>query len=149
MHIFKHTNFDFLRWRWHAIALSWVVILAGIVVIATKGIPKAGEFAGGTVGIEQFDQAGTRQEVGEARERNYPVGGQNTIVQAFGDPSAHMVMIRVPQVGSEADASLSQEAAKVEAALNKANLGNHHRESAEIVGATVGQELTSKGIWAT
>jgi len=149
MHIFKHTNFDFLRWRWHAIAVSWVIIIAGVAVIATKGIPKAVEFAGGTVVIEQFDQAVSVQQVREALDRNYPGGGQNTIVQAFGDPAAHMVMIRVPQVGSEADASLSQEAAKVEAALNQASLGKHHRESAEIVGATVGRELTSKGIWAT
>jgi preprotein translocase subunit SecF len=149
MHIIKHTHYNFLRWRWHAIALSWVIIVAGVVVLATRGIPKAVEFAGGTVVIEQFDQAVTVQQVRQALDRNYPGGGQNTIVQAFGDPAAHMVMVRVPQVGSESDATLSTEAAKVEEALNKADLGKHHRESAEIVGATVGRELTSKGIWAT
>jgi preprotein translocase subunit SecF len=149
MHIIKHTHYNFLRWRWHAIALSWVIIIAGVVVLATRGIPKAVEFAGGTVVIEQFDQAVTVQQVRQALDRNYPGGGQNTIVQAFGDPAAHMVMVRVPQVGSESDATLSTEAAKVEEALNKADLGKHHRESAEIVGATVGRELTSKGIWAT
>jgi preprotein translocase subunit SecF len=149
MHIFKHTNYDFLRWRWHAIALSWVIIIAGIVVILTRGIPKAVEFAGGTVVIEQYDQPVSVDQVRAALDRNYPGGAQNVIVQAFGDPSAHMVMIRVPQVGSESDASLSREASKVEDALNKASLGKHHRESAEIVGATVGRELTSKGIWAT
>ena len=37
MHIFKNTNYDFLRWRWHAIALSWVVILAGVAVIVDQG----------------------------------------------------------------------------------------------------------------
>ena len=30
MHIFTNPNFDFLRWRWHAVVLSWVVILAEI-----------------------------------------------------------------------------------------------------------------------
>jgi preprotein translocase subunit SecF len=45
MHIFKHANFDFLRWRWQAIALSWVIILAGVFTIWTKGIPKGVEFA--------------------------------------------------------------------------------------------------------
>ena len=149
MHIFKHTNYDFLRWRWHAIALSWVIIIAGLIVIVTKGIPKAVEFAGGTVVIEQFDQPISVDQVRAALDRSYPGGGQNMVVQAFGDPSAHMVMIRVPQVGSESDATLSTEASKVEAALNKADLGKHHRESAEIVGATVGRELTSRGIWAT
>ena len=56
MHIFHNTNFNFLRWRWHAIALSWIIIIAGVVVIMTKGIPRGVEFAGGTVVIEQFDQ---------------------------------------------------------------------------------------------
>ncbi len=60
-----------------------------------------------------------------------------------------MVMIRVPQVGSEAGTSLSAEAQKVEDALDRANLGKRTREGAEIVGATVGQELTRKGILAT
>jgi preprotein translocase subunit SecF len=149
MHIFKNTDIDFLRWRWHAIALSWIIIIVGVITIATKGIPKGVEFAGGTVVIEKFDRMPSVQQVREALDRNYPGGGQNTVVQSYGDPSLNMVMIRVPQVGSESGASLSSEAAKVEDALNKANLGNHRRESAEIVGATVGRELTSKGIWAT
>ena len=33
MHIFKHANFNFLRWRWHAIAASWVIILAGVFTL--------------------------------------------------------------------------------------------------------------------
>ena len=36
MHIFKDTHFDFLRWRWHAIAVSWIVIVAGIVTIRRR-----------------------------------------------------------------------------------------------------------------
>ena len=50
MHIFKNTNYDFLRWRFHAIALSWIIIIAGLITIATKGIPRGVEFTGGTVG---------------------------------------------------------------------------------------------------
>ena len=56
MHIFTNPNYDFLRWRWQALALSWAIIIAGIVTIATKGIPQGVEFAGGTVVIEQFAQ---------------------------------------------------------------------------------------------
>src|SRR5256885_7122910 len=149
MHIFKNTTFDFLRWRWRAIALSWVIIIAGVITLATRGIPKGVEFAGGSVLIEKFEQSVSVQQVREALDRNYPGGGQNTVVQAIGDPNAHMVMIRVPQVGSEVGTSLSAEAQKVEAALDKANLGTRNREGAEIVGATVGQELTRKGILAT
>ena len=56
MHIFKNTNFDFLKWRWHAIALSALVILGGVAVIATRGIPLGIEFAGGTAVIAEFEQ---------------------------------------------------------------------------------------------
>ena len=63
MHIFKNPNFDFVRWKWHAIALSWVIILAGVFVIWTKGMPKGVEFSGGTIVIVKFDQhAGPRQD---------------------------------------------------------------------------------------
>ena len=40
MHIFTNPNYNFLRWRWHAVALSWIVILAGLGVIYTRGLAK-------------------------------------------------------------------------------------------------------------
>jgi preprotein translocase subunit SecF len=149
MHIFKDANYDFLRWRWHALAVSWVIIIAGIVTIVTKGIPKGVEFAGGTVVIEQFDQLASVQQVRQALDRNYAGGGQNTVVQTYGDPSLRQIMIRVPQVGAESGADLSREAQQVEDALKKGNIGGFHRQGAEIVGATVGAELTSRGLSAT
>src|SRR5436305_3007541 len=106
MHIFKNTNIDFLRWRWDAIARSWAVILAGVFVIATKGIPKGVEFAGGTVVIEQFDQAVGVEQVRAALDKNYPGGGKDAIVQSTGDPASHMVMVRVPAVGTESGAAI-------------------------------------------
>jgi preprotein translocase subunit SecF len=149
MHIFKDANYDFLRWRWHALVLSWVIILAGIFTIATKGIPKGVEFAGGTVVIEQFDQPVSVQQVRQALDRSYAGGGQNTVVQTYGDPSQRLIMIRVPQVGAESGAALSREAQQVEDALAKGNIGGFKRQGAEIVGATVGAELTNRGLWAT
>jgi preprotein translocase subunit SecF len=71
------------------------------------------------------------------------------VVQSYGDPSQRMMMIRVPQVGAESGASLSVTAQQVEDALKKAGLPNNRRQGAEIVSATVGRELTSRGIWAT
>jgi len=150
MHIFKNTDYDFLRWRWHALALSWLVILAGLGVLLTKGLPKAVEFAGGTVVIEKFDDPKVNEDrVRDALDKHYPGGGQNAIVQAYEDPSLHQFMIRVPVVGAESGAALGIEAQKVEDALKQANLGTFQRQGAEIVGPSVGRELTSKGIWAT
>src|SRR5471032_725193 len=149
MHIFNNANFDFLRWRWHAIAVSWIIIIAGIAVTVTKGIPRGVEFAGGTVVIEKFEQNVSVDQVRAVLDRNYPGGGQNAVVQATGDAAQHMVMIRVPEVGAESGAALSTTAQKVETALNQGNLGAMHREGAEIVSATVGRELETKGLLAT
>ncbi len=148
MHIFTNPNYNFLRWRWHAVALSWIVILAGVGMIYTKGLQKGIEFAGGTSVIMQFDQTPSVDAVRTALNRNFAGGGENAIVQMYGDPSLRQVMVRVPQVGAEQGASLSASAQAVEAALRKGNFGNFKVVGTEIVGPSVGGELTQKGISA-
>src|SRR5258705_6632415 len=147
MHIFTNPNYNFLRWRWHAVALSWVLILAGLSVIYTRGLAKGIEFAGGTSVIMQFDQTPSVEVVRDALNKNYPGGGQDAIVQTYGDPSLRQGMVRVPQVGAEQGAALSSTAQAVEAAIRKANL-NPKVVGTEIVGPAVGEELTQKGFWA-
>jgi preprotein translocase subunit SecF len=149
MHIFKGTHFDFLRWRWHAIALSWIIIIAGAVVFMTKGIPLGIEFAGGTAVIVKFDQPVTVQQVRAAVDKSIPGGGENIIVQTFGDPSQNQVMVRVPHVGAEQGTSLSQTKQQVIDALTKGNVGTFHEAGTQIVGPAVGQELRSKALLAT
>jgi len=148
MRLFKNAHYNFLRWRWHAVALSWVIIIAGLATIATKGLPRGIEFAGGTAVIAQFDQTPSVQAVRDALNRFYPGGGQDAVVQSYGDPSLRQVMVRVPQVGAEQGASLSSTAQAVENALRKANLGNFQVVGTEIVGPAVGRELEEKGLWA-
>ena len=148
MHIFHNPNYNFMRWRWHAVALSWVVILAGVAVIATRGIPLGIEFAGGTSVIAQFDTTPSVDAVRSALNANYPGGGQDAIVQTFGDPTQRQIMIRVPQVGAESGQNISTRAVAVEEALRKGNLGNFKVVGTEIVGPAVGEELTQKGVSA-
>jgi len=149
MHIFKDADFDFLRWRWHAIALSWIIIIAGAATFATKGIPLGIEFAGGTSVIVQFEQATSVQQVRSALDKSFPGGGGNVIVQGYGDPSQRQMMIRVPHAGEESGAMLSTTAKQVEDALAQGNVGAFTRLGTEIVGPAVGRELRSKGLWAT
>lgn len=149
MHILNKTNIDFMRWRWHAVALSWVVILAGLGVILTKGIPRGIEFAGGTSVIMQFDQMPSVDAVRSALNQHYPGGGSDAVVQTYGDAAQRQIMVRVPQVGEEAGASLSKTAEAVTAALKAGNLGNGIVVGTEIVGPAVGRELSQKGLLAT
>jgi preprotein translocase subunit SecF len=148
MHIFKNTAFDFLKWRWHAIGLSWLLIIAGIVTLATKGIPLGIEFAGGTAVIVQFDQPVSVQQVRGALDKSL-ARGQDIVVQTYGDPGQRQVMIRVPQAGAESGASLSTIAQQVENGLKQGGVGSLKVIGTEIVGASVGQELRNRGLSAT
>src|SRR3954471_15607805 len=147
MHIFTNPNYNFMRWRWHAVVLSWVVIIAGLVAIYTKGLPEGIEFAGGTSVIMQFPQAPSVEAVRDALNKNYPGGGQNAVVQSYGDPSLRQVMVRVPEVGAEQGAALSTRAQVIVGALEKAGM-KPAVVGTEIVGPSVGADLTQKGIWA-
>jgi preprotein translocase subunit SecF len=149
MHIFHNTNFDFVRWRWHAIALSWIIVIAGLVTIWRVGMPLGVEFSGGSIVIVKFDQPPPIADVRAALDKSLGTEGQNAIVQRYGDPSTNQVMIRVPTVGQEAGGSLSQTADHVLAALKSANLGNVEPAGTEIVGPSVGEQLTRQGILAT
>jgi preprotein translocase subunit SecF len=149
MHIFKNTNFDFLKWRVHAIVLSWVVILAGAFVFFTKGIPLGIEFAGGTAVIVQFDRPVSIQQVRAAIDKGFPGGGGEAVINTFGDPAQRQVMIRVPTVGAESGTALTTTADQVEGALRQGNLGGFTRLGTEVVGPAVGKELRSRALLAT
>jgi preprotein translocase subunit SecF len=149
MHIFRDANFDFLRYRWHAIALSWIIILAGVGVLMTKGLPLGIEFAGGTAVIVEFTDTVNVQQVRAALDKSFPGGGENLVVQTFGDPARRQMMIRVPHVGAEQGTSLSQTKQQVVDALTKGNVGAFSEKGTQIVGPAVGQELRSKGLAAT
>jgi preprotein translocase subunit SecF len=148
MQLFRNTNFDFLRWRWHAVALSTVVVLAGVAVIFTKGMPLGIEFEGGTSVVAEFDSTPSVESVRNALVANYSQGGQDAIVQEYGAAAQRRVLIRVPQVGEGGGDALGRTRAAVESALKAGNVGNFRVVATEIVSPSVGRELMEKGLWA-
>jgi preprotein translocase subunit SecF len=146
MHILKKTNYDFLRWRWQAIAMSWVIIIAGIVTLVTKGIPLGVEFAGGTSVIVQFDKEPSIEQVRASLDKTF---GQDVVVQTYGPLSQREIMIRAPHVGGESGTSLANTSTQIKGALTAGNLGNFQVVGTEIVGPEVGQELRTRGLEAT
>jgi len=147
MQIFKNPNYDFVKYRWPALIVSWVIISVGLVVMFTKGLPLGVEFSGGTIVIVEFDKVPGIQQVRDAAGREFG-GGENLVVQNYGPASDRRVMIRAPQAGREAGAELSRPAEQIQESLRTANLGNFRVVSTEIVGPVVGQDLTRKGVLA-
>jgi len=150
MQILKNSNYNFVRWRYHALALSWIIIIAGALVIWKQGMPLGVEFSGGTIVIVHFDQPTDLQRVRQAINNGLPNGaGQGAMIQSYGDPSSNQVLIRVPTVGAESGAELSATAEAVNSALRQANVGGFKEVGREIVGPIVGEQLTRQGVLAT
>jgi preprotein translocase subunit SecF len=146
MEFLKNPNFDFIRWRWHAIALSAVVILAGVAMIARTGLPLGIDFSGGTLIVIKFQQAVNEDAVRRAIDS---IQGEK-IIQPFGDAADHEWLIRLPLIaGGEEGTSLEAGARAVVDNLKAANLGTFEVRSQELVGPVIGRDLQLKGIYAT
>lgn len=144
MQIFKTPNFDFIRWRWHALALSALIIGAGLFMIATRGLQKGVDFEGGTVVILKFNEAPDFNGITGA------LGG-DAVVQHYGKAENRDVLIRVRRVGEERGGNLSNEVDRIIATLEAANIGAFDKTPVKtsVVGPVVGEQLRRQGIWAT
>jgi len=146
MQIFNNPNYNFIRWRWHAIGLSLAVIIAGAAVIATRGLPLGIDFSGGTLLIVQFEKTVSEDQVRDAVDG---IPGDK-VVQQYGAPEDRQFVIRLPQTATvEQGTSLEQGSRQIEEALQKANLGTPKLLTRDIVGPVIGADLQRKGIYAT
>jgi preprotein translocase subunit SecF len=146
MRILTDVNIDWLRWRWHALALSWLIILGGAYLVATRGLPLGIDFAGGTNVVVKFEQAVTEDQV---RQAIAPVAREN-LVQTFGNPADREILIKVPMSQTtEQGFELEKTANEVVTSLGKAGLGKFDVRSTEVVGPVIGRDLQQKGIYAT
>jgi preprotein translocase subunit SecF len=146
MQIFSNANFDFLRWRWYAIVLSLSVILAGGVLIGTRGLPLGIDFSGGTGLVVEFSQDTPLDRV---RTAVAPLPGEE-VIQQFGDAAERRVLIRLQQEeGAEEGAILERGAMRVEEALRAAGLPQFTIVRRELVGPVIGADLQRRGIYAT
>jgi preprotein translocase subunit SecF len=146
MQIFTNANYNFIRWKWHAITLSLAVIIAGAVMIAMRGLPLGIDFSGGTLVVVQFEQPTTEQQV---RDAVSPLPGDE-VVQQYGAAADRRILIRLPQPeGGDQSDSLERASMQVEQALQKAGLPKFEIVNRELVSAVIGRDLQLRGIYAT
>ena len=145
MQIFKTPNFDFIRWRWYAFALSAAVILGGLgAMIVGDGLPLGVDFSGGTIVVLRFDESVTEEAVRDALDS---VAGEK-VVQQYGDADANEMLIRLPEIEREEGGSLEEGARDVVGAIEQADLGSFELLQQDIVGPVIGRDLQRRGIYA-
>lgn len=110
MQIFVDTKYDFVKWRFVAIAFSVIWVLLGLAFFLKRGINWGIDFAGGANIILKFNGAvpldRLRSELADAS------------IQQYGKAEDNMVLIRLPQQGRESDYA-GQVEAKLQRDLNQ------------------------------
>ena len=146
MRIFRQPNYDFIRWRYHALALSAIIVVAGVAtIVARGGLPLGIDFSGGTAVVLEFTQPVTIDAV---RQSLGPMADQ-AVVQQIGADEERQVMVRLPLAAGPEQQDLMAGESRVEAAVRDAGLGEFTVVSRDIVGPVVGSDLRRKGIAAT
>ena len=141
----KQPNFDFIAWRWQALALSLLIIAGGVILLVVRGgLPLGIDFSGGTLIVIEFEEPITEDAV---RDALASVEGEK-VVQQYGAADANQIMVRLPQTGPEVGTSLEEGAEAVREALRNSAVGGFAVVGQELVGPVIGQELRQRGIQA-
>jgi preprotein translocase subunit SecF len=146
MALFENTNYDFIKWRWHALAFSLLIIVGGFAYGFQRGIPLGIDFSGGTILVVKFEQPVSDDQV---RDALAAAGSGENVIQAYGDAAQNQKQIRLPQLIQEEGGALDQNARLVVDALTKANVGKFEVINQELVGPVIGADLQRRGIYAT
>jgi preprotein translocase subunit SecF len=146
MRILSVTKIDFLKWRWHAIILSAIVMVAGIATVATRGMSLGIDFTGGTVLVLRFNEPVQADAIRSAIE---PVPGDKVVQRMAGSASENQYMVRLPVTSVEQGSNLEQISLQAEELIRAANIGTFTVEKREIVGPVIGADLARKGVYAT
>ncbi|MDQ6972656.1 MAG: protein translocase subunit SecF, partial [Mariprofundaceae bacterium] len=90
------THVDFVGKRKIAMAISGLLLLLAVGLLATKGLNFGIDFTGGTLVEVKFQKA---PEIANVRSSLAPAGYQQAIIQEFGSPEE--IMIRVQNAEGE------------------------------------------------
>ncbi len=136
-----NTNIKFLKWRTIAMAISFAMIIASFVLVATRGLNLGIDFVGGQAVQVEFDAVPPTDQV---RERIAAIGlGEPTILQ-FGNSNIISIRTPLPDGGEEvANAAGTRLLAGIRTAYPEARPG-----AVQTVSGKVSEELLITGAWS-
>jgi preprotein translocase subunit SecF len=142
MDVIRETNIDFMKYRRAWVALSLLVLAAGVFLVFVHGQLNVGiDFKGGTQLTLRFDQ---RPDVDRLRQIVAATGVGESQIQRFGEDEQNEVMVRTPIIAGTEEGS----GGAVLAALRQEYGDGFTVLGSENVGPQVGAELRRKGFLA-
>ncbi|QIG79335.1 protein translocase subunit SecF [Stakelama tenebrarum] len=137
----ENTNIDFLRLRTVFMAVSILLIVASIALVAIRGLNFGVDFAGGQMVRVTFAQP---VPINQVRERIDGLGLGESAIQQFGDARDVAIRMPLPEGGAEAtDEQGDQLRAFITTTWPGATIG-----SVDTVSGKVSEELFQKGALA-
>ncbi|HKC48483.1 MAG TPA: protein translocase subunit SecF [Gemmatimonadales bacterium] len=144
--LFANANYDFIKWRRYAYALTALIIVPGLILLAVKGLNYSIEFTGGT-----FIQIETRHPIqtAELRADLDAAGIRGAEIQSFGSDTSYAIRARLGENVTSPGGDAEETSAAVARALDtKIGHDNYLITKHEAVGPKVGKELQGKALLA-
>jgi preprotein translocase subunit SecF len=95
MKIFDNPNYDFIKYRWHAVIASLIVIAIGVGVFVSRGVNLGVDFAGGANIVLRFQSTVPIEQL----RKELPTA----TIQQYGPAKENAVLIRLPKQATESD----------------------------------------------
>ena len=143
-----HTNIHFLKWRNVAMAISILMILGSIALVAIRGLNFGVDFAGGQMVRVEFAQA---PNVDRLRDQLSTLSDGDISVQTFGKPTDVAIRMPLPDTSNmsatDAKAAADRAAEQLVQSIRR-DYPDAQVSSVDTVSGKVSGELLSTGAWS-
>jgi preprotein translocase subunit SecF len=136
-----NTNVPFLSYRWWALGISILLLVASVALVAVRGLNLGVDFVGGQMFRVHFSQPAN---VDDLRTRIGGLGLGEAAIQQFGSDKDVSIRMQLPKGGEDA---ANAAAGKVRAAV-RARYPDVKFENVETVSGKVSEELLKTGTLA-
>ncbi|HEY9092508.1 protein translocase subunit SecF [Parasphingorhabdus sp.] len=140
------TNIRFLKWRNIAIAISILLTIGSMVLVAQRGLNFGVDFVGGQMIRTTFTQS-AEAPISDLREKVSDLGYGDPIIQRFGEANEVSIRMKLPDGASETPDLANQMASEITGMMQETYPGVRI-DGVDSVSGKVSAELMSKGIWS-
>ncbi len=143
-----NTNISFLKWRNVAMAISILMIIASIILVAMRGLNFGVDFVGGQMIQVEFSNV-KEAPVGDLRRDIEGLNVGDASIQRFGDPNEVSIRMRLEETGADGVQEADSTTVKVTNMITQkyADQGATIK-SVDAVSGKVSEELLSTGVYS-